>query len=118
MQKIKGYKKLDFFQIRNEEFEIKQYFKSMNLKDARTMFSLQMKMTKGIKSHFFSDKKYARDLWRCSSKCDKISTIEHVKICNQYQHLRENRDIENCDEDLVHFFQDIVKMFDDAQVDC
>ena len=89
----------------------------MNLKVARTMFSLKMRMTKGIKLHFLSDKKYASVLWRCSSKCDKISSIEHLKICNQYQHLRENRDIENSDEDLVHFFQDLVKMFDDAQVD-
>ena len=73
-------------------------------------------MTMEIKSHFFNDKKYASELWRCSPKCEKISTIEHLKICDHYQHLRENRDIDNNDEDLVHFFQDLVEMFDDAKV--
>ena len=80
------------------------------------MFSLRMKTTKHIKSHFFNDKKYSTQLWRCSKDCSKIDTIEHVAYsCPKYEHLKHNRDIVNNDVDLVEFFQEVLKLRDENQ---
>ena len=63
-----------------------------------------------------SDKKFAAELWRCPENCDKIDSIQHIAFaCPQYEHLKENRDIENNDIDLVNFFQDVVKLRDETQ---
>ena len=113
LEKIKDYKKLDFWKLKDEPFRMKSYLKTMNLSDARIMFGIQTKMTKTIKSHFYNDKKYSSELWQCSSKCAKISTIEHTKVCSQYSILRLNRDIINSDKDLVDFFKDVIKIRDE-----
>ena len=62
LEQIKYYKKLDYSELKEEDFEIKSYFKTMNLKDARTMFALRVKMTRYVKTHFFNDKEYAKSL--------------------------------------------------------
>ena len=99
--------------MKNEPFEMKQYLKTMNLADARTMFSIQMKTTRTIKSHYMSDKKFATELWKCPEKCDRIDSIEHVAYaCPHYEHLKVDRDIQNNDFDLVHFFQDVIQLRD------
>ena len=105
---MKTYKKFDYFERKEENFEIKEYFKTMKLKDCRTMFSLQSKMTKTVKSHFFGDKKFASELWSCDS-CNKIDNILHIKICPSYSHLRDNRDMNN-DFHLVEYFNQVLEI--------
>ena len=56
IERAKPYKKIDFLKMRNEMFELKGYFKSMNLSQARMMFSLQVKTTRNIKYHRMNDK--------------------------------------------------------------
>ena len=68
LEQSKTYKKIDFFEMKNEVFQMKPYLKTMKLADARTMFSIQMKTTRTIKSHFMSDKKFALELWKCPEK--------------------------------------------------
>ena len=100
--------------MKEETYEIKNYFKDMNLSQARMMFSLRMKTTKFVKSHFFNDKKYSAQMWKCSSECDKIDTIEHIAFnCPKYEHLKINKDLQNCDRDLVDFFQEVVQLRED-----
>ena len=95
---------------------MKAYLKNMKLADARTMFSIKLKMTRTIKSHFMSDKKFATELWKCPEKCDRIDSIEHVTFaCPQYEHLKVDRDLVNNDVDLVHFFQDVIELRDKTQ---
>ena len=102
--------------MKKEEFELKPYFKTMNLGQARMMFSIQTKTTRTVKSHCMSDKKFATELWKCSANCDKIDSIQHIAFaCPQYEHLKKNRDIENNDIDLVNFFQDVVKLRNETQ---
>ena len=114
LKRSKPYKKINYFEMKEEEFKIKDYFKSMNLEEARMMFSLRMKTTKNIKSHFPSDKKYSAKLWKCSPDCEKIDTIEHIAFdCPKYEHLKHNKDIRNSDLDLVHFFKEVIKLRED-----
>ena len=102
--------------MNNDEFGLRPNFETLNLVQARMAFSLQVKTTRTIKSHFMSDKKFASDLWKCSPKCDNIDSIQHLAFsCPQYEHLKMNRDILNNNIDLVNFFQDVVKLRDEAQ---
>ena len=72
-------------------------------------------MTKLIKYHFFNHKQYAEVLWKCSPNCKGISSIQHMKICNEFKQLRENRNIEHNDEVLVHYFQDLIVLLDEIE---
>ena len=59
---MKNYKKLDYSKHENEEFKMKDYMSSMNLKDARTKFAIDNRMVATIKSDFPSDPEYADKL--------------------------------------------------------
>ena len=86
----------------------------MTLENCRVMFGLRSKMTRTIKTHFFSDKEYAKSLWLCTFCESKIDTIFHAKNCiffgtnkaKKYQNL-------DCDDQLVEYFKDIIQMRDD-----
>ena len=108
LDQMKSYKKINFFEKKQEQFECKEYFKTMKLKDSRMLFSLNSKMTKTVKSHFFGDKKFASELWSCQM-CQKIDTILHIKICPSYSHLRENKDLNN-DFHLAEYFNQVLQI--------
>ena len=112
---MKRYKKYDYLSHKDDIFEMKQYMKTMRLRDARTMFSINSKMTDTIKSHKMSDKHYAANMWAC--ECGIIDSIGHVTRCIKYQDLRESRDIESNDEDLCKYFQDVICRRTSAQVE-
>ena len=102
--------------MKSEPFQLKEYFKTMNLVEARMMCSLRLKTTGHIKTHFMSDKKYASELWVCGGKCQKIDSIFHLATqCEQYEHLRKGKDILSNDKDLVLFFAQVLKSRDEAQ---
>ena len=84
----------------------------MKLKDSRTMFSLRSKTTKTVKSHQMSNKNYANKLWEC--ECGSIDSISHVKRCDRFQGLRKNLDIEDNENDLVIYFQEVIKARNEA----
>ena len=108
LEKMKTYKKFDYFQRKDEVFEMKEYFKVMKLEDSRIKFSLESKMTRTVRTHFFGDKNYAEKLWVCQN-CEKATdSISHLKVCPSFAHLRENRDF-NCDLQLTDYFKEIVK---------
>ena len=90
------------------KFETQAYFKTMKLKESRTMFGLNSKMTKTVKSHFWGDKKFSQELWMCTF-CSNIENISHIKFCPMYSQLREGKDLNN-DSDLVQYFTEVLKM--------
>ena len=110
---MKSYQKIDYFERKKEDFELKDYFKNMTLENCRVMFGLRSKMTRTIKTHFFSDMEYAKSLWTCTSCESKIDTIFHVKNCPFYAKIRQNYPNLDCDDQLVQYFKDIIKLRDD-----
>ena len=110
---MKSYKKIDFFSHKEENLEIRSYFKTMNLQQCRTMFSLRAESTKSVKTHQMSNKTYERDDWAC--KCGEIDTLSHILRCPEYEHLRESKDLVSSDEDIVKYFQNVIKMRDEAK---
>ena len=65
-------------------------------------------MTRLVKMNFPSDAGYKSDLWSCWH-CPSIDTQSHIRHCPAYQHLRENKDLDN-DQDLVRYFQQVIQM--------
>ena len=91
LEKMKSYKKFDYFQRKDEDFEMKEYFKVLSLEKSRIKFSLESKMTRTVRTHFFGDKTFADKLWVCQN-CEKATdSIPHIKICPSFAHLRDSR---------------------------
>ena len=113
LTKIRNYKKIDYFAVKEEKFEVKPYFKTMTLQESRMLFSIRTNTTKTVKTCFMSDKKYANQLWKCQN-CEKIDSISHIKNCQFYEHLRENVDFSK-ETDLVNYFIEIIKLRNSEQ---
>ena len=92
--------------MKTENFEIKAYFKEMNLSDARINFKLRTHMF-DVKFNYKNDKKFASELWRCDSCQTSIESQNHVLWCPAYQELREGKNINN-DKDLINYMQKVI----------
>ena len=113
LAKINEYKKIDFNSLSDNDFELKAYLKELNVTDARLKFKIVSQMTPGVKMNFQSDKKFAKDLWKCtdcagSSVLGRRDTQQHLIICPGYEAFREGRNLDN-DSDLISYYKDILQ---------
>ena len=110
--RMKTSKKFSFLSHKDEDFDIKPYFKSMKLHECRTMFGIRSMTTETIKSHQMSNKDFAKKLWLC--KCGETDSISHVKRCLIFEEIRTNLDIENNETDMVKYFQEVIRLRNDT----
>ena len=103
LKKMESYKKLDYKQMEEETYEVKQYLKELTLPEARMKFSLRSMTTKTVKYHYMNDKAYKADMWSCIS-CKKIDSIGHIKVCPLYEHLRQGKDLKDDKDKPSHVF--------------
>ena len=106
------YKKLDHKLLTNEKFELKPYFKQLNLSQARMKFSLRSLMVKTVKLNYPSDPKYSHDLWTCWH-CPQMDSQIHILTCDGYRDLRQDKNLEQ-DKDLINFYQQVLKRREDS----
>ena len=110
--KDKNYKKVNYSEIEKENFEMKSYFKTLNVTDSRIRFKLATQMLPTIKMNFQSDMKFTADCWVCDScrdgQNDKRDSQNHVMICKAYESFRVGKDLSK-DKDLVDFFKSVVE---------
>ena len=52
LTKIQSYKKLEYESVRNEEYGMKSYLKSMSLSESRTFFSARSRMLKTVQMNY------------------------------------------------------------------
>ena len=104
----KKYKKLDYEVIKEENCELKDYIKSLNLPDARLKFALRAKMTKTVQMNFKGEPKYIKNGWKCQD-CDTPDTQDHILRCPCYQQLRVGKNLES-DKDLVQYFRKVIQI--------
>ena len=100
---MKNYKKLDVDSLESENFGLKEYFKTLNLPDARRKFALGSKMTRSIQMNYKGDKKFKANQWKCV-ECGEDDTQEHLLQCKGYKYLREGKNLED-DYQLVDYFR-------------
>ena len=111
LNSIEKSKKLNFEELKAEEFERKPYISTLNIHDARTKFALRSKMTKTIKLNFKNDPKYKKELWQCND-CTKIDSQEHILWCQAYAALRVDKNLDE-DKDLTRYFQQVLRYRED-----
>ena len=102
------YSKLRNSKLMSEEFDMKEYIKTMNLSDARTNFRIRCSLLNQVKMNQRSQPTYAYQLWACD-ECGCVDTQSHIMWCPSYATLREGLDVDN-DLDVVHYFQKVVKI--------
>ena len=64
-------------------------------------------MIKEAKLNFPNDPKFKSQGFQCDF-CPSISSQNHIKVCEEYEHLREGKDLEN-DLDMIQYFVDVIK---------
>ena len=95
-------------EFKDEKFEQKEYFKELNLKEARAVFKHRSKMTQYVKRNFANEPQYRNDLWQCTGCKSNVDTESHILWCDAYRDLRQGKDIKN-DKDLASY---LLKVFD------
>ena len=96
-------------EYKDEACGIKDYFKNLNLKDARTIFVKRSKMMRYVKMNFSNDKNYRKELWKCDSCQSAIDTQSHVLWCSAHSKIRENKSLTS-DNDLAKYLQDVLEI--------
>ena len=108
----KKYKKVDFSDLAENDFNLKPYFKNLKIADSKLKFKLVSKMVPYIKMNFTSDKRYASESWLCDScKGTNVEkpkdTQEHVLVCSAYENLRQGKNLSD-DKDIVEYFRQVL----------
>ena len=130
---INQYKKLDYFYLCEEDFEVKPYFKMLNLQQSRLFFKIRCQNTPTIKYNFKNDPKFRAEGWICSDcmmdfcaakftsgmisskvgnkhKMGYLDTQDHVMFqCDANVDLRKNKDLLNNPVECVQFFQQVIQ---------
>ena len=70
--------KLDSKVLSDESFGLKEYFKTLNLVDARLRFRIRSSMVPTVKMNFPNDPSFKGDLWTCQH-CPRIDTQTHIR---------------------------------------
>ena len=65
ISEMKHYKKIDHVKKSKEDFELKSYFKNMNLEQSRMKFALETEMVDKVKFNFMSTVEYEKSNWAC-----------------------------------------------------
>ena len=100
--KLRGQKNED-----ENELSVKDYIKTMTLRNARTFFRIRSNMV-DVKMNQKSNSNYANDLWKCDY-CFSLDSQSHIMWCPAFSSLREGKNLQN-DLDLVSYFQDVMKI--------
>ena len=126
LNEMKRYKKIDYDDLVKEKYEMKEYFKTQNLQQARFLFRLSSLMVDGIRTHHSSKYRRRGIPLSCPSCSRPVTTendnlvmvpidaprddVKHIMTeCVKYEEMKENRDIFNSESDLISFFQDVLK---------
>ena len=113
----KNYKKIDSVSLSIEELEIKDYFSELDLPRARMKFRERANCLKTCKRHYSNDLYNMKTMFLCDScDSDSVDVTSHWRLCEQYEHLRQNKNLES-DLDLMSYYQEVINFRLAAQED-
>ena len=110
---MKKSSKISQTEILDEAFEFKDYIKEQTPEYARIKYRQRYFMLKEAKLNFPSDPKYKAKGYRCDY-CPSISSQNHIRVCSEFQYLREGRNLDN-DTELIQYFVDVNKVRQDRE---
>ena len=94
--------------VKDEQFEMKEYMKTKVIEDARMMFKIRSKMV-DVKWNFKNDARYKAELWFCDGCKETIETQAHVMHCPAYENLIVGMSPQS-DKDIVEYFRKVLQI--------
>ena len=101
--------------ILSEAYELKNYITEQTPEFSRVKYRQRYFMLKEAKLNFPSDPSYKAQGF-CCDYCPSISSQDHLKVCSEFYHLREGRDLE-IDTDFIQYIIDVIKYRQDREED-
>ena len=108
----KGYTKVNYFEMKEEDFGLHESCKTLTLIESRSLFAIKYCMNRASKLNFASDPVFSKQLYLC--ECGEISSNLHFRYCRKYEFLRIGKDLSS-DKVLVQYFHDINKLLDEME---
>ena len=105
LSKVQSLSKLDFDKLKNEEYGLQPYMKSMTVPEARTNFAVRARMLSSVMMNFKNNPEYRAREYRCG--CGEEDHQAHLTSCSLYTHLQEGLNLET-DIGLVQFYQLVI----------
>ena len=105
---IKSLKKVDYFELKDEQCELKDEFKTLTLSQARTHFLIVTNMIRA-KLNYMSDPVYSKELYRCDCGEELLCSTKHYKVCKKYEKYRTNIDWTK-NTQVIQYYQTVLKM--------
>ena len=105
----KGYKKINYFDMKKETFGLNELCKSMTLSDSRNLFAIKYCMNRTSQLNFASDPLFSKQSYLCH--CGQISSNLHFRYCISYESLRIGRDLSE-DTQLIKYYVEVNKLRD------
>ena len=120
---MKGYKKIDYNQCLEEKFEMKHYFKTLNIQEAHLCYKIKYFLVPTVSLNFKNDKTFRAQNYLCQdclteelAEDGKSTTTlgfqnsqDHlVYECSANEDLKEGKSLDRT-QDLVLFFKQILE---------
>ena len=107
LNRIRSYSKLEYSKFVNEEYGQKEYLNNMKINDARTYFAMRGRMLRTVQMNFKNKPEYIANQYKCI--CGEDDHQVHLTMCPSYAHLREGLDLDESDNDLVRYYQMVIR---------
>ena len=79
----------------------------MKINDARTYFAMRGRMLRTVQMNFKNKPEYIANQYKCI--CGEDDHQVHLTMCPSYAHLREGLDLDESDNDLVRYYQMVIR---------
>ena len=115
LESSKKYKKINYEELKLEEFGLKNYFRTLTLTEARVKFAVITQQLRSVRMNQMNNADYARLSW-CCVHCALAGQLSpdsqaHITWCPSYQYLREGKNLQD-DKDLVAYFRSVLQLRD------
>ena len=95
IESSRKYKKLDYLDMANEEYKMKDYFFELDLSRARMKFQERASTVKYCSSHFPSDEFFLKGGFFCPCEDEdeekKVVSLFHWKNCSLYSKIESRK---------------------------
>ena len=108
LEMAKDKKKVDFYSIASEEFEMKMYFSHLDLENGRVKYRERSGCLKTCQSQAPSDLENMRAEMKCFH-CRNQDVPSHWFRCEGYKNLAQNRSFQS-DQEICEFYTSIIKL--------
>ena len=108
LELIRPLKKVDYFTVKDKEYKLKDFFKTLTLAQARTQFLISTNMARA-KINYMSDPVYSKELYLCDCEEGLICSTMHFKVCSKYEKHRQNIDWTD-NVQVIQYYEKVLKL--------